>query len=133
VRQYWRSINCKAEIRDWNISPTWRSTDSGISTPASNCRPNSPTSRLNSPVAIKHSRLPADEQIIYPVFVKALEKVCDHARPSCPAGGNASASSGATARVESAAAIRLLCEAKPLHAVSRKPLRHRNDHTSLSL
>src|SRR5688572_12967298 len=51
--------------------------------------------------AIKHCGLPADQQILNFVSVKVLEKVCDHARISGRECANASASSGANARVAS--------------------------------
>jgi hypothetical protein len=51
--------------------------------------------------AVKHRRLPADEQILDAVTLKALEKVCDHAPPSNPADANASANCAAAARAES--------------------------------
>ncbi len=62
--------------------------------------------------AVKNRGLAADEQILNATSVKALEKVCDHARLSGREAANASANCGATVREESDAATRRLCRAK---------------------
>src|ERR1035437_1873433 len=76
--------------------------------------------------AIKHRGLAADEQILDPVSVKALEKVCDHAQPSSQEAANASANCGATARAESGVAIRPPCRARPLLPIASARLWHQS-------
>lgn len=63
--------------------------------------------------AVKDGGLAADAQMLDAVSIKALEKVCDHARLSSRAAANASASCAAAVRGESGAARFPSCRARP--------------------
>src|SRR5439155_18187001 len=76
--------------------------------------------------AVEDSGLPAYEQILDAAIAKALEKVCDHARPWGRGDANASANCGSTVPAESVAAKCRLCKVIVPRVTSGRKLRFPN-------